>query len=78
MQLAAGVAVQVSGPGGMAGSPSEWQVLQAIPACWPAVIWKQASCAAQVPGEKRHVEWQPRQSVGKVPACGTLPVAVRS
>ena len=78
MQLAGGVAVQVSGPGGTAGSPEEWQVLQAIPACLPEVIWNQASWAFQVPGEKRQVEWQPRQSVGKVPACGTLTIAVRS
>jgi hypothetical protein len=78
MQWAGGVAMQVSGPVGMAGRPAEWQTLHLIPAWGPEVIAKQVSCAAQVPGEKRQVEWQPRQSVEKAPACGMLVVAVRS
>jgi hypothetical protein len=78
VQLAAGVAVQVSGPAGTGGTPEAWQVLQEIPACLPEVIWKQASWAFQVPGVKRQVEWQPRQSVLKLPVWGTAAVAVPS
>jgi len=34
-----------------------WQLLQAMSACGPALIWKQASCCGKRAGAQRHPSW---------------------
>ena len=82
MQSGAGVAVHAIGwPATYGGIEVVWQLRQAMPACGPDPIAKQASCAAKRPGENRHGPWHPRHAVEKpavawFSACGS--VAVRS